>query len=408
MSTQMQVRGGTTAENLLFTGAQREITVDTDKNTLIVHDGVTAGGFPIATEAQVADGTYFYVDDTPGGSVANSYILSPQSNTNQPNSYMNGILLGFVTANANTGPSSANFQGLGVKNIKYPGGIDPAPGDIFGRVTMIYDASSDWLELQQKPTSAQAQIRSVTGVVSGNALTVTLAPSILDFRSPTLNNGAVNRRVTVGTTQLIVPAGATLGTTNGVQSTIVIVAIDTGSAVELAVVNFDGVTSLDETGLINTVAISGGSSSASTFYSQTARLGVPYRVVGFVQSTQAAAGTWTTTPSKVQGQGGQNILVKPTGIGNGQTWQNVTASRALGTIYTNTTGRTIAVEVSVTYTGGAADLTASVGGGAVKISGSGTAAVPRINSSVIVPPGAAYLFAVSGGTGALNIWSELR
>ncbi len=285
MSTQMQLRGGTTAENLLFTGAQREVTVDTDKNTLVVHDGVTAGGFPVATEAQVADGTYFYVDDTPGGSVANSYILSPQTNTNQPNSYMNGILLGFVTANANTGPSSANFQGLGVKNIKYPGGIDPAPGDIFGRVTMIYDSSSDWLELQQKPTSAQAQIRSVTGVVSGNALTVTLAPSILDFRSPTLNNGAVSRRVTVGTTQLIVPAGATLGTTNGVQSTIVIVAIDTGSAVELAVVNFDGVSSLDETSLINTVAISSGSSSASIFYSQNARSGVPYRVVGFVQST---------------------------------------------------------------------------------------------------------------------------
>ena len=47
MSTQLKLRGGTTAEHSTFTGAAREVTVDTDKNTLIVHDGVTAGGIEI-------------------------------------------------------------------------------------------------------------------------------------------------------------------------------------------------------------------------------------------------------------------------------------------------------------------------------------------------------------------------
>ena len=47
MSTQLRLRGGTTAEHSSFTGAAREVTVDTDKNTLIVHDGVTAGGIEI-------------------------------------------------------------------------------------------------------------------------------------------------------------------------------------------------------------------------------------------------------------------------------------------------------------------------------------------------------------------------
>ena len=47
MSTQLRLRGGTTAEHATFTGAAREVTVDTDKNTLIVHDGVTAGGVEI-------------------------------------------------------------------------------------------------------------------------------------------------------------------------------------------------------------------------------------------------------------------------------------------------------------------------------------------------------------------------
>ncbi|MFJ0445605.1 hypothetical protein WLU10_19395 [Bordetella bronchiseptica] len=48
MSTAVQFRGGTTAQHATFTGAAREITVDTDKNTVVVHDGATAGGFPLA------------------------------------------------------------------------------------------------------------------------------------------------------------------------------------------------------------------------------------------------------------------------------------------------------------------------------------------------------------------------
>lgn len=53
MSTQIQFRGGTTAQHSVFTGAVREITVDTDKDTLVVHDGATVGGFPVARESQV-------------------------------------------------------------------------------------------------------------------------------------------------------------------------------------------------------------------------------------------------------------------------------------------------------------------------------------------------------------------
>ena len=50
MATELKLRGGTTAEHATFTGAAREATVDTDKNTIVVHDGSTAGGFPLARE----------------------------------------------------------------------------------------------------------------------------------------------------------------------------------------------------------------------------------------------------------------------------------------------------------------------------------------------------------------------
>jgi len=43
----MQLRGGTTGEHSTFTGEPREVTVNTDKKTLVVHDGVTAGGVTV-------------------------------------------------------------------------------------------------------------------------------------------------------------------------------------------------------------------------------------------------------------------------------------------------------------------------------------------------------------------------
>jgi hypothetical protein len=53
MATALKMRGGTTAEHSTFTGLDREVTVDTDKYTVVVHDGSTAGGFPavVPTEA---------------------------------------------------------------------------------------------------------------------------------------------------------------------------------------------------------------------------------------------------------------------------------------------------------------------------------------------------------------------
>ncbi len=47
MADQVQFRGGSSAQHAAFTGAVREITVDTDKKVAVVHDGATPGGFPL-------------------------------------------------------------------------------------------------------------------------------------------------------------------------------------------------------------------------------------------------------------------------------------------------------------------------------------------------------------------------
>lgn len=47
MAIQQLFRSGTTTEHSTFTGAATEVTLDTTKQTLVVHDGSTVGGFPL-------------------------------------------------------------------------------------------------------------------------------------------------------------------------------------------------------------------------------------------------------------------------------------------------------------------------------------------------------------------------
>lgn len=84
-------------------------------------------------------------------------------------------------------------------------------------------------------------------------------------------------------------------------------------------------------------------------------------------------------------------------IGPGQTWQNVAASRAAGTVYTNSTGRPISVSITSI---GTAYIT--VQGVIASRSGIGNA---TNYLGAVVPPGATYNL----NTGAAKpVWAELR
>ena len=50
MAKRVQRRRGTTTEHAAFTGHPGETTVDTTKDTVVVHDGATTAGFPLARE----------------------------------------------------------------------------------------------------------------------------------------------------------------------------------------------------------------------------------------------------------------------------------------------------------------------------------------------------------------------
>ena len=55
MARRLQLRRGSTSQHNSFTGAIGEVTVDTSKKTLVVHDGLTQGGIPLAKESNVTN-----------------------------------------------------------------------------------------------------------------------------------------------------------------------------------------------------------------------------------------------------------------------------------------------------------------------------------------------------------------
>ena len=61
MAAQVQFRRGTTVQHSTFTGAVGEVTLDTTKQTLIIHDGSTAGG---VTEVVTRTGTQTLTNKT--------------------------------------------------------------------------------------------------------------------------------------------------------------------------------------------------------------------------------------------------------------------------------------------------------------------------------------------------------
>jgi len=289
---------------------------------------------------------------------------------------------------------SGSASGAGILNIA-------APTTATNRTLTLPDATGTIALTSNVP----AQIQPISASVASSALTITASALALDFRSTTLGSGTVTT-VSGTPASLVVPSTATLGTTSAVQSRLVVIALNNAGTIELAVVNISGGNNLDETTLLTTTAISASSTSASTVYSTTARTSVAFRVIGYIESTQATAGTWATAPSTIQGYGGQ-ALNAMSSIGYSQTWQTVTGSRALSTTYTNTTGRPILVIVGTTSGTINAANTLTINSVAVSIYNQAGSVTGGFTIG-IVPPYGTYSCTQTGTSASITYWVELR
>ena len=128
-------------------------------------------------------------------------------------------------------------------------------------------------------------------------------------------------------------------------------------------------------------------------------------VVGLVvvRSAPAVAGTNTLTlPASTD-----TLALQGDVIGLNQTWQNVTASRSIGTTYTNSTGKPIFVQINSNTTGTLHEFKTYVN--SVQIGDNVTYANSSNTSiSFIVPNGQTYLLSTVSGSPSFFVWAELR
>lgn len=106
MAKQVQLRGGTTTQHSTFIGAEREVTVDTDKNTLVVHDGLTPGGIVLATED--------YVDTSISGTFDD---ITPATDKVYSSDKVQQLHDAQATAIANLAGAGASFYNNGTQPI---------------------------------------------------------------------------------------------------------------------------------------------------------------------------------------------------------------------------------------------------------------------------------------------------
>jgi hypothetical protein len=256
------------------------------------------------------------------------------------------------------------------------------------------------------PANVNNAIRSLMSVLknqqdgsSGDPFTVagTLVASGQTVLSGTLNvTGAFQLDATAGASgQALVSAG---GSNTPTWSTLGTMAAQNSTTVAITGGTITGITDL---------AVADGGTGASTLSANAVLLGngtsalqtVAPSTSGNVLTSDGT--TWTSaTPAG--------------GIGIGQTWQSVTGSRALGTTYTNSSGKPIQVHVQGVGSPSGALLKAYINGTYFADSGVNFCAsiASRPQFSLIIPDGVTYRFDsyTDAGTNAttLNTWWELR
>lgn len=192
------------------------------------------------------------------------------------------------------------------------------PAGSIAYVSTNAQTSGTWfLQLTNLPSFSAPVNLNLSCATAGNALTCAVKdrngndPSTASpvIYPASLGGNLVPRAIT-GALSITVPSSATVGTVNGQANRLWVAVFDNAGTPVLGVYNSFNASALsikawDETSAANGTAIAGGSNSAQTWYTSTGVTGVAVRVLGYVESTQPTAGTWSAAVSKVQlfGQG---------------------------------------------------------------------------------------------------------
>ena len=107
MATQVQFRRGTTAEHSAFKGADGEVTVDTSLKTVVIHDALTNGGFPVLRQ----DGSNSQFDRGSTTNCALKFAGDPDTGIISPASNELALVTGGVSRLTIDANGAATFTG---------------------------------------------------------------------------------------------------------------------------------------------------------------------------------------------------------------------------------------------------------------------------------------------------------
>jgi len=175
-ATQTRFRRGTATQCDAMTPAADELISDTTNNRMRKGDGTTAGGIHLPNSYDIQKLAFN------SGTVAGTANAITITEDIAPLALSKYLTVTFIAGSTNTGPTTLNLNGLGVKNIKKitAGALaDLAAGDIVagGMYTATYDTVQWQLQTLYNSgliTVKQADISSSSGTVSAAGSLVTL------------------------------------------------------------------------------------------------------------------------------------------------------------------------------------------------------------------------------------------
>ena len=132
-------------------------------NNLILSGGLTLDTNVVNQAAKsianlVSSANFFTENGT-----ANNYTLIASGSFVAPTSYINGMVIRFITTNANTTTTpTVNLAGLGAKNIKKADGTSVIAGDIAGYVELRYNGTDFLLSPLSSALNITATNRGLT------------------------------------------------------------------------------------------------------------------------------------------------------------------------------------------------------------------------------------------------------
>ena len=163
MAFAFQRRRGTTSQHSTFTGLNAELTVDTDKKVVVVHDGSTAGGFPLARAK--------------GGTLEDSVVRGLEEDVNIVASAATGTI-NFDVSTASIWYYTSNASANHTLNFRYSSSSslnnNLATGDIITLVWLNTNGSTAYYPntIQIDGSSVTPKWQGGTAVSAGNASSI--------------------------------------------------------------------------------------------------------------------------------------------------------------------------------------------------------------------------------------------